>query len=416
MTEVLHALPEWAERTIDFSCPSSAFFEGVDLILGEKKIVEQWVVDARLHNARRRRASAGGASAAPQYRDPSSLSWAARGNGSQKHEVCNHRTIVNYFQGLKSITLKATMLRTLLAYYGGRATLFQVVPASYVLMPVCANYPDDRNDFFQEVRKLPHTTEASWVAKSSHGSHGTGIFLADGTRNSILEMLKYIDDQAEPHPWVVQKYVSRPLLYHGRKFDLRCWVLLMCPFEIYLYRECAMRLCSSKYDASDVSNLYQHITNHCLQKDAPGYGAREAGNELWKADLEHLLQEHVSSSAGSGHLQAQGSIFAEVVAPQLRKIVVDTLLAGQKMTNPDDARHGVVPFQLLGYDFLIDENLKVWLLEINGAPGVADRLVRPMAVEVVDFLNTFFASSPSRRPSGGSFRRGDMFELIHASA
>lgn len=28
-------------------------------------------------------------------------------------------------------------------------------------------------------------------------------------------------------------------------------------------------------------------------------------------------------------------------------------------------------FQLFGFDFMVDENLKVWLIEINGAPACA---------------------------------------------
>lgn len=28
-------------------------------------------------------------------------------------------------------------------------------------------------------------------------------------------------------------------------------------------------------------------------------------------------------------------------------------------------------FQLLGFDFVVDEDLKVWLIEVNGAPACA---------------------------------------------
>ena len=29
-------------------------------------------------------------------------------------------------------------------------------------------------------------------------------------------------------------------------------------------------------------------------------------------------------------------------------------------------------FQLFGFDFIVDENYKIWLMEVNGAPGCAE--------------------------------------------
>lgn len=40
-------------------------------------------------------------------------------------------------------------------------------------------------------------------------------------------------------------------------------------------------------------------------------------------------------------------------------------------------------FQLYGYDFIIDSDFRLWLLEINGAPAAADRLKPCIAKDII---------------------------------
>jgi hypothetical protein len=49
-------------------------------------------------------------------------------------------------------------------------------------------------------------------------------------------MMKFIDSRPVGTLCVVQKYIERPLLYKGRKFDIRIWAVATAKNEIYFYK------------------------------------------------------------------------------------------------------------------------------------------------------------------------------------
>jgi tubulin polyglutamylase TTLL6/13 len=66
------------------------------------------------------------------------------------------------------------------------------------------------------------------IAKPEASSQGKGIFLS-----------KNIDDFDFGEHYVVQKYLKRPFILDGLKFDLRVYVLVAgCdPLRLYIYKE-----------------------------------------------------------------------------------------------------------------------------------------------------------------------------------
>ena len=69
-----------------------------------------------------------------------------------------------------------------------------------------------------------------WIVKPGGKSRGRGIFLS--ARHE--EIADVTGDEGQ---WVAQKYIENPLLVHGRKFDLRQWVLVTSwqPLGVWLY-------------------------------------------------------------------------------------------------------------------------------------------------------------------------------------
>ena len=81
---------------------------------------------------------------------------------------------------------------------------------------------------------------------------------------------------------VIQKYIEKPLLIQGRKFDMRLWVMVTQDHRCYLFKEGYIRMSSQKFSLqrTQQEDLFIHLTNNAIQKWDANYGAFEEGNIL----------------------------------------------------------------------------------------------------------------------------------------
>ncbi|EPY26992.1 tubulin---tyrosine ligase [Strigomonas culicis] len=348
--------------------------------------------------------------------------------------------MIDFIDGTRCVTLKSTMVSTLLRHHRHNwETLGAYLPMSFLLAPGQPQ-KDERDALLETCSRRVGWTGGQpplWIAKSSSGSHGDNIQIFNGDRAGLQRLLHFVDSQRS-RMWVAQQYIDRPLLYHRRKFDIRCFALLFRdPYEIYVHEELIMRTSSVVYDretatAQGSSGRLAHITNHCVQSEGADYSLYEEGNELWREHLdglvrykgERLLQRHQSitspkrtiiasrpapgsalgspsvheasyqSSNGAAvrspdpatrdHHGGSQPTLANTIMPQIYHVVRDTLLAAREHLPEEPHPPPTICFQVFGYDFLIDENLKVWLLEINGAPAGAARLLPRLMGDTIE--------------------------------
>lgn len=64
----------------------------------------------------------------------------------------------------------------------------------------------------------------------------------------------------------MQKYIERPLLIGGRKFDIRSYVLLTPDHKVYMFRESYVRTSSTPFD---IANLADRWVRWCTMGDGP---------------------------------------------------------------------------------------------------------------------------------------------------
>lgn len=162
--------------------------------------------------------------------------------------------------------------------------------------------------------------------------------------------------------FVIQKYIEKPLLYKNHKFDIRVFVMMSHENELFVFEDAYVRLSSLPYDPHK-KNYLIHLTNNAVQVRSGSYGSLIKGNIISIREFEeHLFQER-RGTAQEGELKS--GMFME----KIREMVKETFDATFHIMNATPRQY---VFELFGYDFMIDENLKLWLIEVNSVPSLGE--------------------------------------------
>ncbi|OON19184.1 Tubulin-tyrosine ligase family protein, partial [Opisthorchis viverrini] len=173
---------------------------------------------------------------------------------------------------------------------------------------------------------------------------------ADEARGKGIYLFNQLEQFAYFAKSVVQKYITDPLLIKGYKFDLRLYAVVpsYAPFIVYIYSEGLVRFATEPFDLNDLQNVYSHLTNTAINVNGPRYLLNKAANA----------------------------------------------------------------YELFGFDILIDNHLRPWLLEVNANPSmsgtcIVDELVKkPLITSLLSMLRlsrrspkSFLSNSISKHES-----------------
>ena len=339
--------------------------------------------------------------------------------------------VVNRWPRHATLTSKDGSLRSLVAYYRSQGlSPWCFVPLSFVLPNFALSRSDPEGSpqwqtFAQSHRLVASGNEPRvereqgaanlWLLKPTNGSGGEGISIASDLSEIQNAMWSA---KASTQGFIAQKYLERPLLHDGRKFDLRVWAIVQSDtcgggagggggaatstlgLRIYGYGEGYARTSSVPFalptgsGGSDANPMFElvHLTNYCLQVQSDRCGTHEEGNcvsfDTISADCEQL-----------------GFCFRGQVLPQIYALMCDAVLASRRELLLGLREHGRrrTACALLGYDFMVTESGRPYLIECNANPLLAaqnpwhDRLVTRMVDDYVEIAAdaTFFLSDAS---------------------
>jgi tubulin polyglutamylase TTLL11 len=185
-------------------------------------------------------------------------------------------------------------------------------PEEYSFVPKEFLYPEEKTDLNEF---LKNNKDCWMIAKPSRGCGGEGIFLFKNKFNAPILNKEF----------VIQKYLSKPLLIENKKFDLRLYVLIKSlePLEAYFWNEGLVRFCTEDYlepTDENIEKLYMHLTNFSLNKESEKYiNPLEYGEE--NRGTKRLLSQFFEQ------LRSEKGINTEYVKQQIVTTIQKTIVS-----------------------------------------------------------------------------------------
>ncbi|XP_064611036.1 uncharacterized protein LOC135475177 [Liolophura sinensis] len=275
--------------------------------------------------------------------------------------------LVNHIPNCQLLTNKLGLINSLQEYERvtmttkgrpPRLRMNDFVPETYRL--------DEKND--RETFLNTYKEGEIWICKPTGLNQGKGIYLIR-SKEEITRGLEERDQAQQQRrsstkplmSRVIQRYIQHPLLLDGRKFDIRAYMLIASTVPyLVLYHKGYVRLSCHKYSFED-TDLTTHLTNQYIQKKDPQYQDVKE-DTAWSMDkFNDYINEHVMSEKG-----IEENWVYNTLTKQMQKIMVHCFHA---VKHKLQCKIGY--FDLYGLDFMIDEDMKVSLIEININPSLA---------------------------------------------
>lgn len=253
---------------------------------------------------------------------------------------------INHFSGMHEICRKDLLAKNLIS-------MQKVDPQQYDFFPKSWVFPYDFNVAIDYARTHPNTI---YILKPVRGSMGRGI-----------ELTRTLKDSMRYERIVCQVYMKDPLLLDGFKFDLRVYVLVASvdPLRVYVYNEGLVRLATRLYEyplQSNIRDKFMHLTNYSINKNSATYSRDwETGSKRRFASFNRLFAEEGYDVVKLWH----------DIDDLIIKTILTTLPELQHEYRTLFPGHDRISacFEILGFDIIIDHDLRPFLLEVNQSPS-----------------------------------------------
>ncbi|KAL1403316.1 hypothetical protein quinque_010143 [Culex quinquefasciatus] len=265
----------------------------------------------------------------------------------------------------------------------GYEILSLVAQVKKLVLEATKHFPDMKIDGVRNV----------WILKPGNRCRGLGIQIFNDDR----KLLEFVDANPD-QKYVAQKYIEKPLLIHSTKFDIRQYFLVTFTgnnLRVWMFRDCYLRFSSREFNLDDYNESI-HLTNYSIQKYYAAEKTRKPDSPLPGCNMW-------SSKQFQQHLQSldKGYYWERKIYPDMKKSILAVVLAstdGMKMERN--------MFELYGADFMVTDNFRTMLIEINSSPDLSSstevtEVICPAVLE--DLVKVVIDNTNDKRAGTGQF-------------
>ena len=269
--------------------------------------------------------------------------------------------IKNKYQFIGNYPLENTYKDGLNKFYN---KLHEKFPEDYNYIPKTYLFPEQKQEILSKFKDYHYTPDDVWLYKPAFDSFGNGIKIVNDY-NDIKN--------AKQRRFLISRYIMNPLLIKNKKFDMRAYVLVtgMNPLKIYFYRDGYLKLTVKNFtlDKEFIEDGCVHITTSDTNLEC-----FEGKEYKYDTDIYDEKSHFYSYVHFERYCNKNGINYTDIME-QMKDIFIKTFismntdfLALLKKRNNNDRNL----YQIYGLDLIVDQNYKVYLLELNRDPSMRD--------------------------------------------
>ena len=253
--------------------------------------------------------------------------------------------------------------------------LYNFIPSTYIL-------PSDGKNFEYDFKKY---RKAIWIVKPVNMSRGRGVHILKD--EAEFKFLFKKSKNLNISQYLISRYIDKPHLINKKKYDLRIYVLVISfsPLRIYLYNNGLVRFATEDYKRGDFNNVYIHLTNYSINKNNLKYKPNQNNMNFNKNENEEQGENNeeneneIDDDSSKWSLVEYKYFFQKLgnekimdkIWRQIEEIIIKTILSVSEDYYKEISINKINSlFELYGFDIMIDENYKAWLIEVNVNPSL----------------------------------------------
>ena len=304
----------------------------------------------------------------------------------------NIETINNKYQLIGKFPDEQINIYNINMHYNKLKELF---PKDFNYIPETYFIPEQIDLIQKKFDKYEFTSNNAWIIKQKEKEEKNDIndninskSIGDEKKEYpkiIKSFNKEIQKEKSKGNFVINKYISDPLLINNKKFTLRAFVLVtgFSPLKIYFYRDGYLIFSQNEYYLNDtnLADSCVHISSEknelkCIKKN------KNKKNST-KTYEKSLFEENCTiwNFLNFERYCKKNDIDYQHIMEQAKDIIIKTFISlNDEIISKYKTSNDRNMFQLFTFDFIIENNLQLYLIDLDKNPKFNSKHLVPIYI------------------------------------